>query len=214
MRLRGDRLEPVESFDQAKGREDWYTPWGGPPDVRSMSRGPDGVIHANVHVGGIVRSADDGSSWEPTIDIDADVHQVLAPPGHPRLVVAACARGLVGSDDGGETWRYEREGLHSSYCRAVAVGNGTLYLSSSAGPRGGRAALYRIQISSRGSFEKCADGLPEWFESNIDSGCVAAEGDEVAFGTHEGEVFGSTDAGRTWESWATGLSPVRCVAFA
>jgi hypothetical protein len=211
-RLRDGVLEPVESFDQVEGREDWYTPWGGPPDVRSISRGEDGSIYANVHVGGIVRSRDDGASWEPTIDIHSDVHQVLAPQGHGGLVVAACARGLVGSDDGGDTWIFETEGLHSTYCRAVAVGADTVYLSASAGPRGGRAALYRIPIAG-GSFEKCADGLPEWFSGNIDTFCVAASGSQVAFGTEDGSVFASTDAGRTWEAWAEGLPPVRCVAF-
>jgi hypothetical protein len=213
LRLTGGALEPVKSFGQVEGREDWYTPWGGPPDVRSVSRSDDGTIYANVHVGGIVRSRDDGASWEPTIDIDADVHEVLAPAGHGRLVVAACARGLTGSDDGGDTWIIETDGLHATYCRAVAVGDGTLYLSASLGPRGGRAALYRIPITG-GRFEKCSDGLPEWFSSNINTACVAATGSEVAFGTEDGSVFLSRDSGRTWEEWASGLPPVRCVAFA
>jgi len=178
-----------------------------------MSRGEDGTIYANVHVGGIVRSRDDGASWEPTIDIDADVHEVLAPEGHGRLVVAACARGLAGSDNGGDTWIIETDGLHATYCRAVAVGNETLYLSASLGPRGGQAALYRIPISG-GPFEKCSDGLPEWFPSNIDTACLAAVGSEVAFGTEGGSVFVSGDSGATWDEWASGLPPVRCVAFA
>jgi hypothetical protein len=206
-------LTAIDGFDRVDGREQWYTPWGGPPDVRSISRSDDGTIYANVHVGGIVRSRDDGASWEPTIDIHADVHQVLAPEDHGRLVVAACARGLAGSDDGGDTWIFETDGLHATYCRAVAVGDETLYLSASLGPRGGRAALYRIPISG-GPFEKCSSGLPEWFSSNINTGCVAAQGSEVAFGTEDGSVFLSRDSGRTWEEWASGLPPVRCVAFA
>ena len=213
IRLADGELQAVGSFDRAEGREEWYTPWGGPPDVRSISRGDDGTIYANVHVGGIVRSRDDGASWEPTIDIHADVHEVLVPKGHGRLVVAACARGLVGSDDGGDTWILETDGLHATYCRAVAVGDETLYLSASLGPRGGRAALYRIPISG-GPFEKCSDGFPEWFPSNIDTGWVAASGTEVAFGTDDGSVFVSGDSGGTWEEWATGLPPVRCVALA
>src|SRR2546428_10164763 len=50
-RLAGDKLVPVEAFDRAKGRESWYTPWGGPPDVRSIANWDDG-IYVNVHVGG------------------------------------------------------------------------------------------------------------------------------------------------------------------
>jgi hypothetical protein len=205
-------VQAVESFDRTPGRDDWYTPWGGPPDVRTISLADDGTIHANVHVGGIVRSRDDGATWEPTLEIDADVHEVLAPAGHDRLVVAACARGLAISEDGGDSWRYETEGLHANYCRAVAVGDGTLYLSASQGPRGGRAALYRRPITGA-TFDKCAEGLPEWLPTNIDSMCVAAAGSTVAFGTDEGTVFGSEDSGATWDAWAEGLPPVRCLAF-
>src|SRR5947209_999783 len=31
------RLELVPGFDEAPGRDGWYTPWGGPPDTRSIS---------------------------------------------------------------------------------------------------------------------------------------------------------------------------------
>jgi hypothetical protein len=213
IRLADDELQPIGSFDRAEGRKEWYTPWGGPPDVRSISRGDDGTIYANVHVGGIVRSRDDGDSWEPTIDIHADVHQVLAPAGQPGLVLAACARGLARSVDAGDTWGFETDGLHAPYCRAVAVGDDTLYLSASRSHRGNEAALFRRPLED-GRFEKCSDGLPEWFSSNINTACVAATGSEVAFGTEDGSVFLSRDSGRTWEEWASDLPPVRCVAFA
>src|SRR5438034_10186776 len=32
LRLADAALEPVESFDGIEGRDEWYTPWGGPPD--------------------------------------------------------------------------------------------------------------------------------------------------------------------------------------
>jgi len=50
----------VESFDAVPGRDDWYTPWGGPPDTRSIAEAADGTLHVNVHVGGIPRSRDGG----------------------------------------------------------------------------------------------------------------------------------------------------------
>ena len=205
--------ERVPGFEEVPERQRWYTPWGGPPDVRSISRDDDGIVYANVHVGGIVRSTDDGVSWEPTLDIHADVHQVLAPPSHPGLVLAACAKGLARSVDGGDAWAFETDGLHAAYCRAVTVGDGTLYLSASRSHRGDRACLYRRPLDG-GPFEKCIDGLPEWFPDNIDTFCVAAAGSRVAFGTNDGSVFLSEDAGRTWAAWAVDLPPVRCVAFA
>ncbi|MDP8955619.1 MAG: hypothetical protein M3N24_01470, partial [Actinomycetota bacterium] len=99
-RVEKSSAEPVAAFDQVQGRSEWYTPWGGPPDSRSISEDDDAVF-VNVHVGGILRSRDGGATWEPTIDIDSDVHKVWA--GWDRIF-AACAWGLAASTDTGETW--------------------------------------------------------------------------------------------------------------
>jgi hypothetical protein len=210
-RVAGDSLEPVAAFDQAPGRDDWYTPWGGPPDTRSLARGGDGTLYANVHVGGILRSSDGGERWEPTIDIDADVHQVVAHPGHPSVVLAACARGLAGSEDDGTTWVVETGGLHATYCRAVAVAADTVLVSASTGPFSSEAAVYRVPFPGPPRFERCTEGLPEWFGSNIDSHCLAAGGSVAVIGTEDGTVFRSEDEGRTWALAAEGLAPVRAV---
>jgi hypothetical protein len=213
LRLVGDdgRLAPVEAFGTVKGRETWFTPWGGPPAVRSIAQDLAGRLHANVHVGGIPRSVDAGASWEPTIDIDADVHQVVAHPTEPDVVLAAGAVGLAVSVDGGSSWRIEREGLHATYARAVAVAGDRVLLSVSNGPRGGRAAVYRVALEPGSTFERCTEGLPEWFDGNIDSGRLDGRGSEVAFGTGDGEVFVSDDAGEHWTRAGTGLPSIRAV---
>ncbi len=213
LRLVGDDglLAPVEAFGTVEGRETWFTPWGGPPAVRSIAQDLAGRLHANVHVGGIPRSVDAGASWEPTIDIDADVHQVVAHPTEPDVVLAAGAVGLAVSVDGGSSWRIEREGLHATYARAVAVAGDRVLLSVSNGPRGGRAAVYRTALEPGSTFERCTEGLPEWFDGNIDSGRLDARGSEVAFGTGDGEVFVSDDAGERWTRAATGLPSIRAV---
>jgi len=66
------------------------------------------VLLANVHVGGIPRSVDGGVTWQPTIDIDSDVHEVRAHPKRRGTVVAAAAVGLCTSSDGGATWTVEQ----------------------------------------------------------------------------------------------------------
>ncbi|MDH4112497.1 MAG: hypothetical protein OEV60_07400 [Actinomycetota bacterium] len=207
-RLAGEVLEPVTAFDDAPGRETWHTPWGGPPDTRSIANWDDDVF-VNVHVGGIVRTDDDGRRWTPTIDIDADVHQVTTADG---MVLAACARGLAVSTDRGATWTSRIDGLAAPYSRAVAVCGDSLLVSASTGPRGGDAAVYRGRLSG-GAFERCVAGLPPSFSDNIDSHCLDAlpEGSVAAFGTSEGSVYRSTDQGASWEVLATGLAPVRRV---
>ncbi|HEV8372065.1 MAG TPA: hypothetical protein VGR68_02595 [Actinomycetota bacterium] len=213
LRLEGRELRRVEPFDQTEGRDGWYTPWGGPPDVRSIAVGSDGALWVNVHVGGIPTSADGGLTWRPTIEVDADVHQVLVHPGDPARVLAATARGLADSSDGGRSWRFLTEGLHAVYCRAVALAGDTVAVSCSTGPRGGHAALYRRPLDAEPGtpFERCQDGLPEWFQGNLDTACVAAAASTVAFGTADGEVFASEDAGVSWARVADGLPPVRCL---
>jgi hypothetical protein len=204
-RLRDGSLEPVVGFDRADGRETWFTPWGGPPATRSISEW-DRDVFVNVHVGGILRTDDAGASWRPTIDVDADVHQVATAEGR---VLAATAGGLAESTDRGETWTRRTDGLDERYARAVVVCGDRLLTSTSRGPRGGRAAVYVAPLDA-GSFERCRDGLPEWFDGNIDTGCLDAlnDGAFAALGTQDGRVFGSPDQGRTWRPVAEGLPPV------
>ncbi len=207
-RVEKNATEPVSAFDQVEGRSGWYTPWGGPPDTRSISEDDDAVF-VNVHVGGILRSRDGGATWEPTIDVDSDVHKVWA--GWNR-VFAACAWGLAASTDAGDTWSMRSDGLHAKYCRGVAVVGETVLVSASNGPRGGRAAVYRGSLDG-GPLERCRNGLPEWFDGNIDSYCLDAAPDlgVAVFGTEDGQVFASTDEGASWAGIAEGLRPIRCV---
>jgi hypothetical protein len=204
-RLIDGTLEPVAAFDAAEGRDTWYTPWGGPPATRSISEWDDDVF-VNVHVGGILRTSDGGASWTPTIDIDADVHQVATAEG---LVLAAGAYGLSTSTDRGATWSLRDEGLEAPYARAVVVCGDRVLVSASDGPRGGHAGVYRAGLES-GAFERCRAGLPEWFDDNIDTSCLDAlnDGSYAAFGTGDGRVFGSDDGGETWLEVATGLPPI------
>jgi photosystem II stability/assembly factor-like uncharacterized protein len=213
LRLEHDRLVPVPSFDDAEGRDAWYTPWGAPADVRSISAGADGTIYVNVHVGGVLRSTDGGAGWRPTLDIEQDVHQVLASASRPGLVLVAAAAGFGMSRDGGDTWQWDNTGLHAHYCRAVALGEGAVLVSASTGHQGRRAAVYRRPFAEPEPFERCRAGLPEWFGDNVDTACLAALGSTVVIGSEGGCVFLSSDGGQRWQEVAKGLAPVRAVAL-
>jgi hypothetical protein len=212
VRVEGSKSECVGSFDRVSTRDDWYTPWGGPADVRSMSVGPDGACYANVHVGGILRS-DDGSKWQATpLDIDSDVHQVLAHPETAGLVFAATAIGLATSSDGGESWEFSDDGMHAAYCRAVAIAGDVLLVSASKSHTGRQSALYRRPLVG-GPFERVTKGVPEWFSDNVDTFCLDARGDDAALGTTDGRVFISEDAGATWTDARSDEPPITCVAL-
>ncbi|MGH9026015.1 MAG: WD40/YVTN/BNR-like repeat-containing protein, partial [Acidimicrobiia bacterium] len=175
-----------------------------PPDVRSIAAAPNGTLFVNVHVGGVVRSHDGGETWTPTIDVDADVHQVIVEPRSGVALVAA-AVGHAVSADGGDTWDVDTEGLHGTYSRAIAVAGENLLLTASEGPFTHEAALYRRPLASREPFARVTRGLPEWFAHNIDSHWVAAHGEVAALATEEGDVYRSADAGASWTRVASGL---------
>lgn len=171
----------------------------------------DGTIYVNVHVGGVVRSRDGGRTWTPTLDIEVDVHQVIVHPARPRTVLVAAFDGFGLSRDGGDSWSFVIAGLHAHYARAVAIADATVLLTASTGPSGRRAALYRKPLEGADEFERCRQGLPEWFSDNIDTACLATAGPLVVFGTEDGQLYRSADAGSTWELAAKGLPSVRSV---
>jgi hypothetical protein len=214
LRLADDRLVRVDAFDAVPGRDAWFTPWGGPPDTRSLAAGGNGDIYVNVHVGGVVRSRDAGRTWEPTLDIDSDVHQVLTTERVPRLVLAASAVGLGISRNGGDSWHFATAGLHALYQRAVAVVPDAVLVSTARSERGQQSAVYRRSMSGRGPFRKCERGLPTWFPSNINTGCLVASGETAAIGSPDGVLYMSDDAGESWRLVREGLPKIGCLVFA
>jgi hypothetical protein len=142
-----------------------------------------------------------------------DVHQILAHPRRPEIVLTAAADGFGVSRDGGDSWHFVADGMHAHYLRAVAVSDDTVLVSASNGPGGRRAAIYRRRLDDDGPFERCTEGLPAWQPHNVDTGCLDTDGERVAFGGADGVVYGSEDAGGSWRVLADGLPPVTAVAI-
>lgn len=211
IRIADGNTHRINCFEGVEGRSEWYTPWGDPPDVRSMAASQSDEIYVNIHVGGILRSFDRGQSWQPTIDFHADVHEVQTVPEHPHLVLAATAVGLAMSTDKGNSWSFDRANLHADYSRAIAVCGETILMSASTGPYTDKAGIYRRSLEQSGTFEKCDRGLPEWFSDNINTGTLATLGNFAAFGTSNGQIFLSNDAGLTWKQMASDLAPIHCL---
>lgn len=205
-------VNPVASFDRIPTRDAWYTPWGAPPDTRSVTVTADGTPLANVHVGGVWRG-EDGGAWREVVDVQADTHQVLAARDGSSVVVAAAAVGFLQSEDGGHTFAWSTDGLHDPYCRAVAIADDVVLVTASTGPFTQHGAVYVRPLRGKGPFTRCDNGLPEWFEFNIDTFQLAARGSEVVIGTDDGRVFASQDAGTSWDVVMSGAGRIRCVAL-
>ena len=214
--LEGDRLEPIEGFDRVAGRETWFAGSAivngqrlGPPlGIRSVAANSDGsILFANIHVGGIPRSVDGGRTWQPTIDINTDVHEVRAHPANPSIVAAAAAVGLCTSRDSGATWTIEREGLHATHCSAVAFSGDDIFVSAATDPFAAEGRVYRRPVTPEGALMPVEGGMPAWTEGKVDTGCIAAYGSFIAMADRGGNLYVSDDFGRTWSSKSTKLPP-------
>ncbi|MEP6570946.1 MAG: hypothetical protein ABJC10_14335, partial [Acidobacteriota bacterium] len=203
----------VSGFETVPGRDRWYAGTAlidgkvvGPPlGVRSMTATADGAaLLANVHVGGIPRSTDGGVTWQPTIDVESDVHEVCAHPFDPRTVIAAAAIGLCISRDGGATWTVEQEGLHASYCSAVAFSEKDILVAASTDHFAAGGTVYRRPIEGtldgidgKSPLEPVS-GLPRWLGGIVDTGCIATLGSALAVADKAGNLYASADAGHSW----------------
>ena len=206
--------ENLEGLDRTAGREKWYAGAAlvngkllGPPlGIRSMtSTCNNSALLANVHVGGIPRSVDGGKTWQPTIDIECDVHQVFAHPERPDIVAAASGAGLCMSRDAGQTWSVEGDGLHASHCTAVAFAGDDILISASVDHFAAQGAVYRRPLNHDGPMEPVGGGLPRWVEGISDTGNIATRGAAAAVADRSGNLYLSEDAGRSWSRGATDL---------
>ena len=209
-------LEPLPGFDAVAGRDTWYAGSAvingqrvGPPlGIRSITATSDGaVLLANVHVGGVPRSTDEGATWHPTIAIDSDVHEVRAHPHRPGVVMAAAALGLCASHDGGATWNVEQAGLHASYCSAVAFVGDNVLVSASVDHFAAQGAIYQRRVDGDGPLVAIDGGLPTWIDGIADTGCIATHGSAAALADRKGNLYVSADVGRSWSRHADGLPP-------
>ena len=203
----GAVLDPIGGFDNIAGRDAWFAGSAivngqrvGPPlGIRSVAANSNGsILFANVHVGGIPRSKDDGRTWQPTIDINSDVHEVRAHPENPDIVVAAAAVGLCISRDAGATWTIKRDGLHASYCSAVAFSGDDILVSASTDHFASQGRIYRRSIRPDGDLMAVEDGLPTWIKGIADTGCIAASGSSIAVADRAGNLYRSDDFGHAW----------------
>jgi hypothetical protein len=104
---------------------------------------------------------------------------VRAHQTNPDIVVAASALGLCISRDAGATWTIERDGLHSSYCSAVAFSGDDILVSASTDPFAAQGRIYRRPIRPDGDIVAVEDGLTTWMNGIVNTGCIATNGSTI-----------------------------------
>ncbi|MGM0491623.1 MAG: VPS10 domain-containing protein [Armatimonadota bacterium] len=212
MPARGGDAERIDSFDTVPTRDKWDTPWGGPPDVRSLATiaGDAPAIYADIHVGWIVRSLDLGETWTQLKDgLHRDVHRVNTHRLAPDRVYAATAQGCFLSEDRGESWEQHLapfEPRNYQRCVMPDYDDPDLFLcTASLGPHpegdtGCEAMIFRTEDRGE-TWQAAHEGLPEHFYHNINTHMLAASIQRpgvFAFHDAEKSVYLTTNAALEW----------------
>jgi len=217
-RLEGDGpAQRIETLDGLAGRGRWYTPWGGPPAVRSLAATRDGWVYANIHVGAILRSGDRGGRWETVeFGLDEDVHQVATCPADDDRVYANTAGGVYVSADRGLSWQDRGKGLRHRYGRAIAVHPANpdcLLASVSDGPHGQDVHGGLFHSANGGlAWRRVTEGFPATTVDNINTHHVAFSPAGLAWAVVSGTLYISRDRGLRWDGFWAAPAAIEMIA--
>ena len=202
--------------------------WSFPPrpwtsHVRWIAPSPhdDALLLVGIELGGVMRSADGGATWDDhRPGAQPDCHSLAWHPNAPGRAYEAGGGGAAWSTDGGASWSPADEGRDRHYTWALAVDPtdpDCWFVSASTGPfaahgRGSaRAVIYRWR--GEGPWEALGGGLPEP-PDEMPYALAFADGWLVA-GLADGTVYTSEDGGDAWEPVPLeGDPPPRIVALA
>lgn len=229
----GGTWEDIESLRRQPEwvRETWWSPaYPHESHVRDVYVDPRDAnrIYVALEHGGVMRSDDDGRSWENLIDgfETLDIHVVRTHPLHSHIVYAATARGVYRSEDFGREWVRTQDGLSYDHTGGFVVSRGeptALFLSAARGtppswarPTGAEASVFRSDDDGS-TWQRLGGGLPAQAKGAYRS-LIAdpLDPDRVYVGVVDPKptVWGSADRGDTWSVLheATGSARLLCIA--
>jgi hypothetical protein len=152
-----------------------------------------------------VLAASAAQRWEPTLDIELDVHEVCAHPTDPHCAIAATAAGLCISRDAGRSWTVERRGLHALHCASVGFVGADILVGCASDQFAAQGAVYRRHVAGDEPLERVGRGLPEWTDGIVDTRGIASHGTSAALVDRGGDLYLSLDDGRSWSLHHDGL---------
>lgn len=219
----GTTWEALDALLELPSRPSWsFPPRPWTSHVRWIAPSPHdaGLLLAGIELGGLMRSADGGRTWDDhRPGAQRDVHCLA---WHPRVEGRAYEAGGGGaafSVDGGDTWTPADDGRDRDYTWAVAVDPEDpelWYVSASTGPfaahgRGDpQAHLYRRRNGE--PWSPLRGGLPDPLPA-MPYALVSAE-DRLFAALSDGQLWQSGDQGDTWRLCAVDPAPSALVALA
>ena len=218
--------EPSAVFRSENGGETWgelsglralpsSQSWSFPPrpethHVRWIETDPAVAkrVFVAIEAGALVRTLDGGLTWLDRVrGGPIDTHTAATHTMAPGRVYSAAGDGYFESDDAGESWSRQVEGLQHRYLVGVAVDPtdpDTVIVSAASGPwvayspRNADAYVYRKK--ARRSFALAMEGLPA-ARGTIANRFAAHPGEPgVMYAANNHGVFRTADAGLTWQA--------------
>jgi len=237
----GETWSLVKGLHDHPHRPQWQPGGGGLclhtilPDPKNKER-----MHIAISTGGVYRTDDGGKSWAArNVGVRAQflpegqrypefgqcVHKIVNHPSNPQRLFLQNHWGLYRSDDGGDNWTDIANGVPSDFGFALEIDHNnpnTAYiipLESDEFRCTPEAKLRVYKTSNAGdSWEPLTNGLPQEnaFETVLRDGMSGDEQQPMGlyFGTRNGKLFGSNDAGKSWFTIEEGLPQIVCVKTA
>lgn len=218
--------EPSAVFRSENGGETWSELsglralpsaeyWSFPPrpdthHVRWIETDPTvaGRVFVAIEAGALVRTLDGGRTWLDRVrGGPIDTHSAATHTMATGRVYSAAGDGYFESENAGESWTRQVDGLRHRYLVGVAVDPGdpnTLVVSAASGPfvaySPRRAEAYIYRKSARRTFQPAMEGLPDGHGTIASRLATNPREPAVIYAANNHGVFHTRDAGQTWKA--------------